>query len=81
MSTNWDGVQYNIYSEYHDGGILQFASASAGILATLGVDVDDVSQQVCFLDNISASESLLTKSSATRTVDTASNWRAMGLLR
>ncbi|TEB32570.1 hypothetical protein FA13DRAFT_1731768 [Coprinellus micaceus] len=45
MSTNWDGVQYNIYSEYHDGGILQFASASAGILATLGVDVDDVSQQ------------------------------------
>ena len=49
MSTNWDGVQYNIYSEHHDGGILQFASASAGLLASLGADVDDMSQQVRFL--------------------------------
>ncbi|KAJ3547977.1 hypothetical protein NMY22_g1449 [Coprinellus aureogranulatus] len=45
MSTNWDGVQYNIHTAYHDGGILQFETAAAGVIATLGVDVDDVSQQ------------------------------------
>ncbi|TEB32586.1 hypothetical protein FA13DRAFT_1731787 [Coprinellus micaceus] len=44
MSSNWNGVQYNIYSASH-GGILQFGSAGSGLFATLGADVRDVSQQ------------------------------------
>lgn len=46
MSTNWDGVQYNVHTAHHDGGILQFASGAAGLIATLGIDAADVSQQV-----------------------------------
>ena len=49
MSSNWNGVQYNIYSASH-GGILQFASASSGLFATLGADAHDVSQQVRWLE-------------------------------
>ncbi|KAF5332804.1 hypothetical protein D9611_005416 [Ephemerocybe angulata] len=48
LNFSMPGIQYSISSPFHEGDIMQFENGTSGGLASLGVDVHDISQQWIF---------------------------------